>query len=55
MNFKRVEKPKTQKEQIDLMWDFLFNFLMHKVELNTRLLWILLGGLIIAALIERLV
>ena len=31
MNFKNTKKPKTQKEQVDLIWDFLFNHLAHKI------------------------
>lgn len=42
MNFKDIKKPKTQKEQVDLIWDFLFNHLNHKVKfLDTKITFIL--------------
>jgi len=53
MNYKHIQKPKTTKAQIDLLWDFVFNYLYHAVSLNTKLLWILLGALIALFLIEK--
>jgi len=32
MNYNNTKKPKTQKEQVDLIWDFLFNHLVHKIK-----------------------
>ena len=30
------KKPKTQKAQIDMMWDFLFNKFAHRMEFDDK-------------------
>lgn len=32
MNYKNTKKPKAQREQVDLIWDFVFNHLAHKIK-----------------------
>ena len=46
------KKPPTQKEQIDLIWEFLFNHLTHKVQfLSLKMTFVLIFmGLILGLL-----
>jgi len=31
VNYKNVEKPESQEEQTEIIWNFLFNFIVHKL------------------------
>jgi hypothetical protein len=42
-NFKNVKKPQKQEEQIDLIWEYLFNYLLHKVRFMDLKIGFILG------------
>lgn len=56
MNFKNTKKPKSQEEQIDKMWDFLFHYLAHKVAfMDTKIMFILSFMVLVLALLGVLI
>lgn len=56
MDFKNTKKPESQEEQVSLLWDFVFNFLSHKLRfIDLKIGFVLTLITIILALIGVLI